>query len=37
VFLEKFFDGKGSRPKDGLPVAKDLGEASLFFCAPHFN
>ena len=31
VYLEKAFDGTGFRPKDRLPVARDLGETSLMF------
>jgi dTDP-4-amino-4,6-dideoxygalactose transaminase len=31
VYLEKAFDGTGWRPKDRLPVAKELGENSLMF------
>jgi dTDP-4-amino-4,6-dideoxygalactose transaminase len=31
VYLEKAFDGTGWRPKERLPVAKELGEASLMF------
>ena len=31
VYLEKAFDGTGFRPKDRLPVAKELGETSLMF------
>jgi dTDP-4-amino-4,6-dideoxygalactose transaminase len=31
VYLEKAFDGTGWRPKERLPVAKNLGENSLMF------
>jgi dTDP-4-amino-4,6-dideoxygalactose transaminase len=31
VYLEKAFDNTGYRPKERLPVAKDLGETSLMF------
>jgi dTDP-4-amino-4,6-dideoxygalactose transaminase len=31
VYLEKAFDGKGFRPKERLPNAKELGETSLMF------
>jgi len=31
VYLEKAFDGTGFRPKERLPVAKELGETSLMF------
>ena len=31
VYLEKAFDGTGFRPKDRLPIAKELGETSLMF------
>jgi dTDP-4-amino-4,6-dideoxygalactose transaminase len=31
VYLEKAFDGNGLRPKERLPVAKELGETSLMF------
>ena len=31
VYLEKAFDDTGWRPKDGLPVARELGETSLMF------
>jgi dTDP-4-amino-4,6-dideoxygalactose transaminase len=31
VYLEKAFDGTGFRPKDRLPVAKELGETALMF------
>jgi dTDP-4-amino-4,6-dideoxygalactose transaminase len=31
VYLEKAFDNTGWRPKERLPVAKDLGETSLMF------
>jgi len=31
VYLEKAFDNTGFRPKDRLPVAKQLGETSLMF------
>ena len=31
VYLEKAFDGTGWRPKERLPVAKELGETSLMF------
>ena len=31
VYLEKAFDGTGWRPKDRLPVARELGETSLMF------
>lgn len=31
VYLEKAFDNTGFRPKERLPVAKELGEASLMF------
>jgi dTDP-4-amino-4,6-dideoxygalactose transaminase len=31
VYLEKAFDGTGWRPKERLPVAKNLGETSLMF------
>jgi dTDP-4-amino-4,6-dideoxygalactose transaminase len=31
VYLEKAFDGTGFRPKERLPVAKDLGDTSLNF------
>ena len=31
VYLEKAFDGKGLRPAERLPVAKELGETSLMF------
>ena len=31
VYLEKAFDGSGWRPKDRLPVARELGETSLMF------
>jgi len=33
VYLEKAFDGTGWRPKERLPVAKELGETSLMFLA----
>ncbi|MEN8170723.1 MAG: DegT/DnrJ/EryC1/StrS aminotransferase family protein [Pseudomonadota bacterium] len=31
VYLEKAFDGTGFRPKERLPVARELGETSLMF------
>ena len=31
VYLEKAFDNTGWRPKDRLPVARELGETSLMF------
>ena len=31
VYLEKAFDGTGLRPKNRLPIAKELGETSLMF------
>ena len=31
IYLEKAFDGTGFRPKDRLPVAKELGETSIMF------
>jgi dTDP-4-amino-4,6-dideoxygalactose transaminase len=31
VYLEKAFDGTGSRPKERLPLAKELGETALMF------
>ena len=31
VYLEKAFDGTGFRPKQRLPIAKELGETSLMF------
>ena len=31
VYLEKAFDNTGWRPKERLPVAKELGETSLMF------
>ena len=31
VYLERAFDGTGFRPKERLPVAKELGETSLMF------
>jgi len=31
VYLEKAFDNSGFRPKERLPVAKELGETSLMF------
>ena len=31
VYLEKAFDGTGFRPKERLPVAKELGETSMMF------
>ncbi len=31
AYLEKAFDGTGWRPKERLPVAKELGETSLMF------
>jgi dTDP-4-amino-4,6-dideoxygalactose transaminase len=31
VYLEKAFDGTGWRPKERLPVARELGETSLTF------
>ncbi len=31
VYLEKAFDGTGLRPTNRLPIAKELGEASLMF------
>ncbi len=31
VYLEKAFDDTGFRPKDRLPIAKELGETSLMF------
>jgi len=31
VYLEKAFDGTGFRPKERLPIAKELGETSLMF------
>jgi dTDP-4-amino-4,6-dideoxygalactose transaminase len=31
LYLEKAFDNTGYRPKDRLPVAKELGETSLMF------
>lgn len=31
VYLEKAFDGTGWRPKERLPIAKELGETSLMF------
>jgi dTDP-4-amino-4,6-dideoxygalactose transaminase len=31
VYLEKAFDGTDFRPKERLPVAKELGETSLLF------
>ena len=30
-YLEKAFDGKSYKPKESLPVAKELGETSLMF------
>jgi len=35
VYLEKAFDGTGWRPRERLPVARELGESSLMFlCHP---
>lgn len=35
VYLEKAFDGTGWRPRERLPVARELGDASLMFlCHP---
>jgi dTDP-4-amino-4,6-dideoxygalactose transaminase len=31
IYLEKAFDGTGIRPKERLPVAKELGKTSLMF------
>lgn len=31
VYLEKAFDGSGLRPRERLPVARELGETSLMF------
>jgi dTDP-4-amino-4,6-dideoxygalactose transaminase len=31
VYLEKAFDNTGWRPKERLPVAKELGETSIMF------
>ena len=31
IYLEKAFDQPGLRPKDRLPVARELGETSLMF------
>lgn len=31
IYLEKAFDNTGWRPKDRLPIAKELGETSLMF------
>ena len=31
VYLEKAFDGTGFRPKNRLPIARELGETSLMF------
>jgi dTDP-4-amino-4,6-dideoxygalactose transaminase len=31
VYMEKAFEGKGLRPEERLPVAKELGETSLMF------
>ena len=31
VYLEKAFDGTGFRPKERLPIARELGETSLMF------
>ena len=31
VYLEKAFDTTGFRPKERLPVAKELGDTSLMF------
>ncbi len=31
VYMEKAFDGTGFRPKERLPVAKELGETSMMF------
>lgn len=31
VYLERAFNGVGSRPRDRLPVARELGETSLMF------
>jgi dTDP-4-amino-4,6-dideoxygalactose transaminase len=31
LYLEKAFDNTGYRPKDRLPVAKELGETGLVF------
>lgn len=31
IYLEKAFDGTGWRPKERLPVARELGETSLMF------
>lgn len=31
IYLEKAFDGKGWRPEERLPVARELGETSLMF------
>ena len=31
VYLEKAFDGKGWRPEERLPVARELGETSVMF------
>lgn len=36
VYLEKAFDGTSFKPKDRLPIAKELGETSLmFWCTLH--
>jgi dTDP-4-amino-4,6-dideoxygalactose transaminase len=35
VYLEKAFDNTGLRPKNRLPIARQLGETSLMFlCHP---
>jgi dTDP-4-amino-4,6-dideoxygalactose transaminase len=31
IYLEKAFEGTGFRPKERLPIAKELGESSLMF------
>ena len=31
IYLEKAFDNTGLKPKDRLPIAKELGETSLMF------
>lgn len=35
VYLEKAFDGTGYRPRERLPVARELGETSLMFPVDH--
>lgn len=35
IYLEKAFDGLDARPKERLPVARELGETSIMFLVDH--